>query len=269
MSPDEYTDDDTSETTETPTISERIISRYPAHNWTIIDDATLRLEAVDAYIEIGAYVADSDDNPDQIDADVEFNHPRGGEVTIGEVSLDDLPGAIGQGLAVLHAIDLATTGEPFNVDADTVPKWAVEAFVKQADEVSYGMNDLSYLKTYDADRYARRYVLAEHVRQRQKWPAEHDDEHNEPKPALASAAWWLILPTAVSEPVPARVPAWAVELKNQISEQWPDVAAAHEIGCIKAAALLLAEIARCRRVRQKAEQAERGAVCDLLTERLP
>ena len=132
-------------------------------------------------------------------------------------------------------------------------------FGMTADEVSYGMDDLSYLKTYDADRNARRHVLAEHVRQRQKWPAEHDDEHNKPKPALAAAAWWLTLPTEAGAVAPDFVPAWAVEIKNQITQQWPDAAAAHEVCCIKAAGLLLAEIARSRRARQKAEQAERAA----------
>jgi hypothetical protein len=247
------------ETEETLTISERIIARYPAHNWSVIDDDTLRLEAGDAHIEVGAYVVDGEYDAEEIRADLEVNHMRGGEITMGEVSLDDLPGAIGQGLAVLHALDLATTGEPFNVDWDAVPEWAVEAFVKQADEVSCGMDDLSYLKTYDTDRYARRYVLAEHARQRQKWPVEHDDEHDEPKPALAAAAWWLTLPTEARAVAPEFVPAWAVELKNKVAAEWTDPEAAHEVCCIKAAALLLAEIARCRRARRKAEKAANAA----------
>lgn len=251
----EEIDDDTSED-DKPTISERIMARFPAQNWTVIDDDTLRLEAGDAYIEVGAYVVD---DGYKIHADLEVNHMRGGEITMGEVSLDDLPEAIGQGLAMLHALDLASTGEPIDVDADTVPAWAVASFVARADDVSYGMDDLSFRKTYDADRYARRHVLAEHVRQRQKWPADHDDEHNEPKPALAAAAWWLTLPTEAGTAAPEFVPAWAVELKNQIAGQWPDAAAAHEMCCIKAAALLLAEIARCRRARMKEEAAARAA----------
>lgn len=242
-------DDDTSED-DKPTLSERIMERFPAQNWNVIDDDTLRLEAGDAYIEVGAYGVDG-----EIHADLEVNHMRGGEFTTGEVSLDDLPDAIGQGLAMLHALDLASTGEPIDVDADTVPAWAVASFVARADDVSYGMDDLSYLKTYDADRYARRYVLAERERQIKKWGADHDDEHNEPKPALAAAAWWLTLPTEAGAVVPEFVPTWAIELKNQIAAQWTDPEAAHEVCCIKAAGLLLAEIARCRRARKKQEAA--------------
>lgn len=255
-SEDEDLDDDTSEddTSEDdkPTLSERIMERFPAENWNVIDDDTLRLEAGDAYIEVGAYGVD---DGYKIHADLEVNHMRGGEITMGEVSLDELPEAIGQGLAMLHALDLASTGEPIDVDVDTVPAWAVEAFVKRADEVSYGMDDLSYLKTYDADRYARRLVMAERERQIKKWGADHDDEHNEPKPALAAAAWWLTLPTEAGAVVPEFVPTWAVELKNQIAAQWTDPEAAHEVCCIKAAGLLLAEIARCRRARKKQEAA--------------
>lgn len=247
------------DTEETPTISERIIARYPAHNWNVIDGTTLRLEAGDAYIEVGAYVVDGEDDAEEIRADLEINDAQGVTITKGEISFDDLPEAIGQSLVALHATDLATIGEAFNVDFDAVPQWAVEAFVKQADEVSYGMDDLSYLKTYDADRYARRYVLAEHARHRQKWPADHDDEHNEPKPALAAAAWWLTLPTEAGAAAPEFVPAWAVELKNKVALQWPNPEAAHEMSCIKAAALLLSEIARCRRARMKKEADDRAA----------
>ncbi len=255
----EEIDDDTSED-DKPTISERIMARFPAQNWTVIDDDTLRLEAGDAYIEVGAYVLDGEDDAEEaIEAEVEVYHPRGAEITISEVSLDDVPDAIGQGLAMLHALDLAETGEPFNVDADTVPDWATAGFILQADDVSNGMDDLSFRKTYDADRYARRHVLAEHVRQRQKWPADHDDEHNEPKPALAAAAWWLTLPTEAGAVAPEFVPTWAIELKNQIAAQWTDPAGAHEVCCIKAAGLLLAEIARCRRARMKEEAAARAA----------
>lgn len=242
------------------TLSERIVDYFPAHNWNVIDDDTLRLEAGDAYIEVGAYVVNGENDAEEIRADLEINNPGGVEITMGDVTLDDLPEAIGQGLVALHAFDLATIGEAFNVDVDAVPEWAVEAFVNQAGEVGYGMDDLSYLKTYDPDRYARRYVLAEHARQRQKWPAEHDDEHDGPKPALASAAWWLTLPSEAGAVAPEFVPAWAVEIKNKVGAEWADPEAAHEVCCIKAAALLLAEIARCRRARRKAEKAANDAL---------
>ena len=252
-------DDDTSETGDTPTISERIIARYPAHNWNVIDDDTLRLEAGDAYIEVGAYLVDDEDDAGEIRADLEINDAQGVTITKGEISFDDLPEAIGQALVALHATDLATIGEAFNVDFDAVPQWAVEAFVKQADEVSYGMDDLSYLKTYDADRYARRYVLAEHARHRQKWPADHDDEHNESPPALSEAAVWLLSSTEPGDTLPPGTPGWVAQLKTQITQQWPDPEGAHEVLCIKAASLLLAEIARCRRARMKKEADDRAA----------